>query len=311
MRVGSLFSGIGGLDLAVNAVFGGTTAWLSEIATVPKMVLEARFPGVPNVGDATQVDWTTMPPVDIIAGGSPCQDVSGMGSRRGLGPGTRSGLWAAMVDAVEALRPRYVVWENVDGVRHAHGTSNVGPCGVCLGDREGPALRALGRVLGDLSEVGYDAEWVTVPAIEAGAPHRRQRVFLLATDARRGGGARRSDIPGYGEVKEPDVALNRASDRAPVTGFPTATWGHYSPAIERWERVLGRPHPAPLYMGREIPYLTVEFVEWLMGFPEGWVSDVPTPGLSDYQARLERMEALGNSVVPHQAALALRKMIHV
>ncbi|WP_166845095.1 DNA cytosine methyltransferase [Isoptericola sp. BMS4] len=182
LRVGALFAGYGGLDLAVEHVFGARTVWVSEIDPGASKILAARFPGAPNLGDVTAVDWTTVPPVDVLTGGSPCQDLSNAGKRAGMRHGTRSGLWAAMCDAVETIRPRFVVWENVRGALSAAADSAVEPCPICLGDDPGVTLRALGRVLGDLAELGYDAAWVGLRAADVGAPHARYRVFLLAWD---------------------------------------------------------------------------------------------------------------------------------
>ncbi len=92
LRIGSLFSGYGGLDLAVEHVFGGRTVWFSELNSAPARVFAHHWPGVPNLGDITQIDWRQTEPVDVLCGGFPCQDVSTVGKRAGLAPGTRSGL---------------------------------------------------------------------------------------------------------------------------------------------------------------------------------------------------------------------------
>jgi DNA (cytosine-5)-methyltransferase 1 len=118
----------------------------------------------------------------------PCQDVSHAGKRTGLRPDTRTGLWTHMVYAISQLRPRYVVAENVRGLLSASADSDLEPCPWCVGgaaDGE-PDLRALGAVLGDLAELGYDARWVGLRAADVGAPHGRFRVFILAAaDTRR------------------------------------------------------------------------------------------------------------------------------
>ena len=187
MKAGELFAGYGGLALAVHEVFGADTAWVAEFEAAPSKVLAARFPGVPNLGDVTAVDWAAVEPVDIIAGGSPCQDVSQAGRRAGMTEGTRSNLWVAMREAIRIIRPEWVVWENVQGALSAKATSesDMEPGTGFMGDRpDGPSLRALGRVLGDLATLGYDAEWRTVRASDVGAPHQRARIFVLARRAR-------------------------------------------------------------------------------------------------------------------------------
>ena len=185
---GSLFTGYGGLDLAVNAAFGSETIWTSDINPGVGRIIASRFPGVPNLGDITQVDWSTVRRPSILSGGSPCQDLSTAGARAGMVDGTRSNLWVAMREAIAHLEPTYVVWENVRGALSARAESNLGWTEGLLDGRpqealpkkEDHALRALGRVLGDLADLGYDARWVCLRASDVGACHRRERVFVLA-----------------------------------------------------------------------------------------------------------------------------------
>ena len=182
--VGELFAGYSGAALGLKELWPDLTVkWVSDIEPASVRVLAHRFPDAPNLGDITTVDWSQVEPVDIITGGSPCQDLSHAGKRAGMKAGTRSGLWASMCDAIEALRPQLVVWENVRGALSAESTSNVEPCPLCVGDEPGTVLRALGRVLGDLAELGFDAEWVTVRASDVGACHQRARVFVVAWPA--------------------------------------------------------------------------------------------------------------------------------
>lgn len=185
-RIGSLFSGVGGLDLAVEAFFDAETVWHCEFDPEPSKVLAKHWPGVPNHGDITAVDWSTVEPVDILCGGFPCQDLSLAGRRSGMRPGTRSGLWSDFTKAIAALKPSVVVIENVRGLLSgcAESDSDVEPCPGCVAGERGvahaPRLRALGRVLGDLDRLGFDAEWHGLPASDVGAPHGRFRVFVLA-----------------------------------------------------------------------------------------------------------------------------------
>ena len=186
MRIGSLFSGVGGLDMAVEHVFDGTVAWHSEMDKDACAVLEYRFPGVPNLGDITQVDWHQVEPVDVICGGFPCQDLSAAGKRAGIKEGTRSGLWSHFARAIDVIRPSYVVIENVRGILSAKAHRPVEHEDAVVGEDQGerPVLRALGAVCGDLSDIGYGARWTTLAASAVGAPHKRERVFILATPER-------------------------------------------------------------------------------------------------------------------------------
>lgn len=193
-RIGSLFSCVGGLDLAALSVIGGSVAWHAEIDPAGCRVLAARWPGVPNLGSVSDIDFTAVEPVDLLAFGFPCTDVSLAGAGAGIAPGTRSGLWSEGARAIKALRPSLVLIENVRGLLSARADSDVEPCPWCLGDRGGdgqqPVLRALGAVLGDLAELGFDAEWIGVPASDVGACHQRFRVFILAWPANSPRGSR-------------------------------------------------------------------------------------------------------------------------
>ncbi|GAA2229701.1 DNA cytosine methyltransferase [Herbiconiux moechotypicola] len=204
LRVGSLFSGYGGLDLAVEEVFDARTIWFSEINEPVARVFSHHWPDAPNLGDITTIDWNTVEPVDVLCGGFPCQDVSTVGKMAGLAPGTRSGLWAHMATAIEKMQPQWVVIENVRGLLSAPAIRpapegdederrnpepatpgdatlrGVEPDPWDLGDQPARPLRALGAVLGDLADLRYDAQWIGLPASAVGAPHPRFRILILA-----------------------------------------------------------------------------------------------------------------------------------
>lgn len=182
MKIGSLFSGYAGLDQAVEKVTGGTPAWFVEFDKAPSAILAKHYPDVPNYGDISKIDFTQVEPVDILTGGFPCQDLSIAGKRAGIKKGTRSGLWLEFVRAIEELQPRLVVIENVRGLLSAKAHSELESCAWCMGETgDGePSLRALGAVLGSLAELGYDAKWTGLRAADAGAPHSRFRIFIIA-----------------------------------------------------------------------------------------------------------------------------------
>ncbi|MGR7002776.1 DNA cytosine methyltransferase [Yinghuangia aomiensis] len=195
-RIGSLFSGYGGLDMAVQDVIGGTVAWHCQYEPPDKKgredkhqaaakILAHHWPDVPNHGDVTRIDWAAVEPVDVLAGGFPCTDLSLAGHGAGLFPGTRSGLWAEMARAIHALRPRLVVIENVPGILSRKADRGLGPGAADLDPTTGArrTLRALGAVLGDLAGLGFDAEWVRIRASDVGAAHERARVFVVAWPA--------------------------------------------------------------------------------------------------------------------------------
>ena len=134
LRIGSMFSGYLGLDMAVESVIDARTAWVADIDKGACKVLAHRLPDVPNLGDVTSIDWATVEPVDIITGGSPCQDLSTAGRRAGMTEGTRSNLWVAMREAIAHVQPTFVLWENVRGALSAHAASDLEPCEGCVGD---------------------------------------------------------------------------------------------------------------------------------------------------------------------------------
>lgn len=321
MKVGSLFSGYGGLDLAV----GGDLAWYSEIEPAACKVMEAHYPGVPNIGDVTKVDWAEVEPVDVITGGYPCQPFSNAGMRKGTQDERH--LWPYVRDALGAIRPAAAVLENVRG----H---------LTLG---------FDVVLADLADLGWSARWGVVRAADAGAPHNRARLFIVAHPA---GNQRNGRPVGHDPKHERaarilqvssrgnsgDVAYPQGAERGatqpdhlqargateprerPSTpantqvssrrcrsgqeaskrkeGGSQFAWGNYAPAINRWQSVIGRPAPSPTIQRNERDRLNPEFVEWMMGLPEGWVTG---HGFSASQ----ELKMLGNGVVPQQARLAL------
>jgi DNA (cytosine-5)-methyltransferase 1 len=155
LTVGSLFSGIGGFDLGLERA-GMRVIWQCESDDYCRRVLARHWPGVPCYEDVAKVGAEVAPP-DLLCGGFPCQDLSVLGGRAGLG-GAKSGLWREYARLIRELRPRYVLVENVADL----------------------LVRGLGTVLGDLASCGYDAEWDCIPAAAVGAVHLRARLWLLA-----------------------------------------------------------------------------------------------------------------------------------
>jgi DNA (cytosine-5)-methyltransferase 1 len=177
-------SGYEGLGMAIASMLDVELTWVGDPDPGAAAILAHHWPHVPNVGDITAVDWAAVPRVDVLAAGFPCQSVSTAGKRAGLVPDAASGLWAHVAAAIAVLRPPLVVIENVGGLRSARAGGDVEPCPWCLGDPgEQHHLRALGAVLGDLATLGFDAEWVSLNASDVGAPHQRDRVFIVAWPA--------------------------------------------------------------------------------------------------------------------------------
>lgn len=169
LKVLDLFSGIGGFSLGLERTGGFETVAFCEIEEFPRRVLAKHWPEVPCYHDVRELTADTLRrdgiSVDVICGGFPCQDISTAGKRAGLGEGTRSGLWSEIDRLIGELRPKFVVVENVANLL------------------SGPSSKPgawFGRVLGDLAERGYNAEWQNIPAFLLGAPHKRERVWIVA-----------------------------------------------------------------------------------------------------------------------------------
>ena len=169
LRVLDLFSGIGGFSLGLERTGGFETVAFCEIEAFPRKVLAKHWPKVPCYEDVRELTGAKLAAdgiaVDVITGGFPCQDISVAGKQAGISNDTRSGLWSEIARLVGELRPRFVIVENV--------------AALLSGPREQPG-GWMGRILGDLAEIGYDAEWHCIPAAYVGAPHRRDRVWIVA-----------------------------------------------------------------------------------------------------------------------------------
>lgn len=170
---GELFAGIGGLGLGFERA-GMRCAWQVEINPFCRDVLAARFPKAKRYQDVTAITWNELERVDGILGGFPCQDVSQIGDRHGI-DGEQSGLWHYFANAIRVLRPKFIVVENVPGLLN----------------------RGFGRVLGDLSTLGYDAEWATLSAAGFGSPMLRKRLFVVAYPSGIGRRANSAIFQGY------------------------------------------------------------------------------------------------------------------
>lgn len=169
LKVLDLFSGIGGFSLGLEQTGGFETVAFCEIDPFPRRVIEKHWPGVHCYEDVRKLDADTLrrdgiEQVDVITGGFPCQDLSEAGKRKGI-RAERSGLWGQITRLASELRPKFIIVENVSNL---------------LAGPSGQPGAWFGTVLGDLAEIGYDAEWHSIPASAVGAPQPRDRVWIIA-----------------------------------------------------------------------------------------------------------------------------------
>ena len=346
MKLGSLCTGYGGLDIAVERYFDAKTVWVSEIDKYASQLIDARI-NKPNLGNLKVIDWATVEPIDVLTAGYPCQPFSHAGHRKGVEDERH--LWPYIKQAISVLRPKFVVLENVRG----H---------FSLGFRE---------VLGELTEIGYDAKWRLVRASDVGAPHRRERLFIVAYPNDKG--LQSGSGSGYGFKQSSVEHSHTDSCGCALVGNTSRTLGHQgqpqsqfdqlveeivtntngdsctqprrtnrnlsteSAGLPRWEnegiagakyrgsgeivpntnnrgRVGAMSRPSQRYDScSEMHLQTVPpaldqgklnpmFVEYMMGLPKGWVTNV---GLS----RTQQLKILGNGVVPQQAYYALQLLL--
>lgn len=281
MKIGSLCTGYGGLDLAVEAHFNAETIWCAEFDKQASHVIEQRF-GIPNYGDIKSINWSKLEPIDILTAGYPCQPFSHAGQRKGLNDERH--IFPFIMQAVSILRPKILVLENVRG----H---------LSLGFNE---------VLKALAQHGYNAIWKIVRASDAGAPHQRARLFIIAYSINCGCAQRnaigfkspQSKPENNGCITNSDSHSCEESRRAfkilfgssrKVQNQTNRNEYRFSPEMDRQE--------VPDTLDKDGKLNTL-FVEYMMGLPVGWVTNC---GLT----RAQQLKMLGNGVVPQQAKLAL------
>lgn len=280
LKIGSLCTGYGGLDLAVEAHFQAKTVWCAEFDKYASQVIATHF-DMPNYGDIKAINWAEVEPIDILTAGYPCQPFSHAGYRKGTDDARH--IFPYILEAISILRPQWVILENVRG----H---------LSLGLKD---------VLQGLAEQGYNAKWEIVRASDVGAPHQRARLFIIAyTDSN----ARTQPRRDYRSISSQGKEILNGSDRQ-VNGSSNKndsyTDNKYKPHNGQVQG-LGRRftsrremhlQSAPNALDQD-GKLNAEFVEYMMGLPVGWITNT---GLS----RAQQLKILGNGVVPQQAEYAI------
>ena len=284
MNLLDLFSGIGAFSLGLERA-GFKTVAFCEIEPFCRQVLAKHWPTVPCYDDirdltAARLRDDGIGPIDAICGGFPCQDISLAGSGAGL-DGERSGLWREYARLVGELRPRHVIVENVGALR----------------------ARGLAAVLGDFAALGYDAEWHSVPAAAVGAPHLRDRVWIIATAADSDSGCSGSPPCAYrfcrttaDDGADADThgvrQLQRERRQSDERG-----WAHNAPEAGGSAAVTGGQRCTQrIGLQRRLARALAA-----VATPWDWPAEPPFRRVNDAAAkRLDRaaLKALGNSVVP-------------
>ena len=285
-KVLDLFSGIGGFSLGLERTGGFETVAFCEIEEYPRKVLAKHWPGVKQYEDVRQLTADRLRAdgisVDVITGGFPCQDISVAGAGAGI-EGERSGLWSEISRLTGELRPRYVILENVSAL---------------LG-------RGLGRVLGDLAQIGYDAEWHCVPASAIGAPHRRDRIWIIAY-AR---SLRVGELTRSRNLRDKERDYSQAKLRRDELTLGTSADGERKPlAYTNNQGLQGREETGNTScIG---PRFQQQFERCLNGYRTAWETE-PNVGRVAHgiPARSHRLKGLGNAVVPQIPELIGRAIL--
>jgi DNA (cytosine-5)-methyltransferase 1 len=268
MNVLDLFSGIGGFSIGLEKA-GFKTVAFCEIEPFPRSVLKKHWPTIPVYEDVKtlsakrlRTDGIT---VDVICGGFPCQDISLAGKGAGLS-GERSGLWFEFHRLIKEIRPKYIIAENVSALRS----------------------RGLDQVLWSLNEIGYDAEWHCIPASAVGAPHQRDRIWIVAYPRRE-----------YGQ--EGNISNS--------TGKTESIWGQKTNYFERCSKILAYSYSTQCEEGGLSSGTYAEYANIISGSRWEIEPDVGrvANGLPN---RSHRLRALGNAVVPQIPEIIGRAIIN-
>jgi DNA (cytosine-5)-methyltransferase 1 len=368
MRLGSLCTGVGGIELGL----GIEPVWVADNNKYASKLLDIRHPSVPNLGDLTTIDWMQVEWCNILTAGYPCQPFSNAGLKKGINDERH--IFPFIAEGIRILRPDFVILENV----------------------RGHLRQGLQEVLGEFAHLGYAVRWGVVRASDAGAPHKRERIFIVAAHPQREFSELSRELGKLGgpsfsyeplrnavTVSNPEAASYAYSLDGQWTGGPTwrgneptdgreavssitdtsgfrlqgseefdrlqstgeealngwqhldgrsmeeeafadasvrqldevyerqrkhlqlvtdifekgeeFNWGEFGPAIRQWELISGREAPLPL---DDKSRLVPAFAEWMMGLPEGWITDVPV-------SRTQQLKMIGNAVCPQQCRLAV------
>jgi len=277
MTIGSLFAGIGGLELGLELAGLGPTLWQVESNAYARAVLAKHWPNASREArDVRRAGAHNLAPVDIICGGFPCQDISTAGKGAGL-DGKRSGLWSEFARIIRELRPSVVIVENVAALLR----------------------RGLDRVLGTLAELGYDAEWSVLSAADVGAPHLRRRLFVIAY---------LPDTVGF-ELRNQPITHTRGTSapKSADDGTSCAVAGQGAHGDRRGQQEQRAPHH---HRGDARRYDTGGLRADDLG---AWWAAEPDVGrvANGVSRHVDRLRCLGNAVVPACGRVVGERVIEI
>lgn len=268
----SLFAGIGGLDLGLERA-GWRCVGQVEIDPFCRKVLAKHWPDVQKWSDIREFKGDECERPDLICGGFPCQDVSTAGTMRGIGSGTRTGLYREVLRIAGEIRPKFILLENV--------------AGLFVDGR-------IGTVLGDLAEIGFDSEWDCIPAAAVGAHHIRDRVFILAYSKR---GKWKDDLCG----RNPGIMVAASNATCHEGAKKTTVIAGGCEGISIWsDSEMPRADDSRNMRSRpERPALA-----------ERWMDEPGMDRMADgVPGWLDRYRAIGNAVVPQVAEWIGRRIL--
>jgi DNA (cytosine-5)-methyltransferase 1 len=280
-----LFSGIGGFSLGLERTGGFKTVAFCDNEPKTHLVLKKHWPDVPIFSDVKTLTGDQIGTVDIITGGFPCQDISLAGKGAGLA-GERSGLWFEFHRLIQEIKPKWVIAENVAALRS----------------------RGLDQVLRSLFEIGYDAEWHCIPASAVGAPHRRDRIWIVAYPNNSGVRTQKHDI----NQKWTEIEQKREEQLHSWFGRLSKTMA-YPKKLQR----NGGYDNARVSMESETLSIRASSTEQEQSMPSGsscivrsityskvWEVEPNVGRVADgIPNRVDRLKQLGNAIVPQIAEL--------
>ncbi|OQA66285.1 MAG: DNA cytosine methylase [Candidatus Diapherotrites archaeon ADurb.Bin253] len=295
------FSGYGGFTLFAEQL-GIKTIGFSEIENDANKLLRYRFPEIKNYGDITQIDTGTLPYFNLLTGGSPCQDLSQAGKRKGL-DGDRSGLFFAFTKILKECEPDYFIWENVRGALSSNGG------------------RDFARVQMEFSKVGYNFQWQLLNARDFGIPQNRERIFVIGSHRK----INRPNIFPFKPIRS-KFTNKTVGKREWISARSYTSTLVTSPVRSASVYVVNVPKDKEMFeiqdgvrlkrlqmlelMNYPVRKLTVNEYELLMGLPKDWTKfGINDKGQQVNISTTARYKMCGNGIVPQKSKFVYEQLL--